>query len=119
METNLKRMAKAIKHVKTGEITYAIRKSQYNGFVIAEGDVLGMWDGDIAVVGKDPFDVLERLLEKMVGPSDEVVTVFYGCGLARDEVLARTASLVDRFAQCEIEVREGGQPLYYFIVSVE
>lgn len=119
METNLKRMAKAIKQVKTGEITYAVRKSQYNGFAISEGDILGMWDGDIAVVSRDPFDVLEKLLEKMVGPSDEVITIFFGCGLSEDEVLARTAPLSDRFGQCEIEVREGGQPLYYFIVSVE
>ena len=119
METNLKRMAKAIKQVKTGEITYAVRKSQYDGFAISEGDILGMWDGDIAVVGKDPFDVLLRLLEKMVGPSDEVITIFFGCGLMEDEVLAHTGSLGGRFGQREIEVREGGQPLYYFIVSVE
>ncbi len=119
METNLKRMAKAIRQIKTGEITYAVRKSQYNGFLISEGDILGMWDGDISVVGKDPFDVLKRLLEKMVGPSDEVITIFSGCGLREDEVLARTGSLEAQFGQCEIEVREGGQPLYYFIVSVE
>jgi len=119
METNLKRMAKAIRQVKTGEITYAVRKSQYNGLTISEGDILGMWDGDIAVVGKDPFDVLVRLLKKMVGLSDEVITIFFGCGLKEDEVLARTGSLDEEFGQCEIEVREGGQPLYYFIVSVE
>ena len=62
---------------------------------------------------------LLRLLEKMVGPSDEVITIFFGCGLMEDEVLAHTGSLGGRFGQREIEVREGGQPLYYFIVSVE
>jgi len=119
METNLKRMAKAVKQVKTGEITFAVRKSQYNGFAISEGDVLGLIDGEIALTGSDASSVLNDLLDKMVDEDDEVITVFYGNGLDEESVWNATSDLSSRFPNCEIEIRNGGQPLYYYIVSVE
>jgi hypothetical protein len=119
METNLKRMAKAMKQVKTGEITYAVRRSQYNGFVISEGDILGMFDGEIAVIGRRPEEVLNKLLDKMVRREDEVITIFHGNGLDDDAVARATGELGERFPHCEIEIKDGGQPLYYYIIAVE
>jgi len=119
METNLKRMAKAVRRVKTGEITYAVRSTSLNGMTIQPGDVLGMWDGDIAIKGSNPEEVLFELAEKMLGPDDEILTVFYGDLVPQEKGESLAAELARRFPQVDVEVRFGGQPLYYYIMSVE
>jgi uncharacterized protein len=119
METNLKRMAKAVKQVKTGEITFAVRKSQFSGFSIKEGDVLGLIEGDLAVTGEKPADVLLQVLDKMVAPEDEVITIFYGNGMTEADAMEPAAAIREKFPNCELEIRAGDQPLYFYIVSVE
>ncbi|MCL5038299.1 MAG: DAK2 domain-containing protein [Firmicutes bacterium] len=119
LEANLDRMRGAAEAVKTGEVTYAIRNSGFQNGKIAEGDILGLIDGEIAVTGQDTGDVLLRLVETMVEPEVAIVTVFYGEMVEREHAAELEDRLKTRFPELEIEMHYGGQPIYYFLVSVE
>jgi DAK2 domain fusion protein YloV len=119
MGTNLKRAAKAMKQVKTGEVTYAVRQSRFDGHTINPGDVLGLFNGTIKVVGADADQVLYDLLGVMVGERDEIITVFYGSEVPEERASAVGSEVAGRFDFLDVEVRRGGQELYYYIVAVE
>lgn len=119
MEANLRRMAKAVRQVKTGEVTYAVRNSKVGGVEINSGDVLGIWDENIAVTGSSPDEVLVELAERMVSPDDEILTVFYGDLVEQSQAEKLAGTLRERFPALEVEFQFGGQPLYYYIMSIE
>lgn len=119
MEANLRRMAKAVREVKTGEVTYAVRKSVVDGVEVKPGDILGIWDGCIALTGTSPDEVLAGLAAKMVGPDSEILTVFYGDLVDEERAAGLEARLKKDMPNLDIEFRRGGQPLYYYIMSVE
>jgi len=120
MEHNLKRAAKAVRRVKTGEITFAARNGKFGKHIMKKGDILGLIDGKVEAVGQNPEEVLKKIIKSMVRKDDAVITIYYGLDAnpsfgmkAVDEL---KAELGDGF---EFEVHNGGQPLYYYIVSVE
>ncbi|MGE5485070.1 MAG: DAK2 domain-containing protein [Ignavibacteriales bacterium] len=119
MEMNLRRMAKAVRQVRTGEVTYAVRKTRVDGVEVSPGDILGIWDGSIAVTGSDPDEVLTGLAGKMVRPESEILTVFYGDLVDEERAARLEGALRTEFPELDIEFRRGGQPLYYYIMSVE
>lgn len=119
MGTNLKRAAKAVKGVKAGEVTYAVRKGKFDGHHINPGDVLGMLNGGIKVAGSEPCQVLFNLLEAMVTDRDELITIFVGKNIDDDQAKAVERQVVERYDFLDVEVRRGDQELYYFIVAVE
>ncbi len=120
MEQNLKRASKALKRVKTGEITYAARDGKFGRHAMKQGDILGLVDGKVEFVGQSPEDVLAKVVKAMVRSDDEVITVYYGNDVSHDtaETAASTLREIAR-DDVEIELQAGGQPLYYYIVSVE
>jgi len=118
-ERNGARMDKALGGVKSGEITYAVRDSKYNGIEIHEGDFIGLMDGEIVTVGSDSLSVLENLVARMADAETEVVTVFYGSDVAETDVADIRSHLVKTAPRHEIEVHRGGQPVYHYLVSVE
>lgn len=120
MEYNLRKAGKAIRSVKTGEVTFAARNGKFGKHVFKKGDIIGLADGKVEVVGNDPHEVLEALMAKMVREDDSVITVYYGQDV--DESTSREVyeMLADGFGDaCDVEVHSGGQSLYYYIVSVE
>jgi len=120
MTHNLKRAGKAIKRVKTGEVTFAARNGKFGRHNMKQGDILGLVDGKVEIVGQDPQAVLAAIVQRMVRPEDEVVTVYCGQEVSREVregVLGRIREAAGD--KVEIEVHQGGQPLYYYIVSVE
>jgi len=119
LERNGSRMEEAMAQVKSGEVTYAVRDSKYNGIEIHEGDFIGLLDGEIVTVGEDSLTALESLVARMADAETEVVTVFYGQDVPKDEAGRVKERLLRRAPQHEIEVHRGGQPLYHFLVSVE
>ncbi|HAI20895.1 MAG TPA: hypothetical protein DCM14_03220 [Clostridiales bacterium UBA8153] len=119
MGTNLKRAAKAVKGVKAGEVTYAVRKGKVDGHHINPGDVLGMLNGGIKVAGSDPGQVLYDLLEIMVTERDELITIFVGQAIDEDQAKAVERRVAELYGFLDVEVRRGDQELYYFIVAVE
>ncbi len=118
-EDNERDMLEAIKHVKTGQVTYAVRDTSFNDIPISTGDILGIGNGEIKAVGKEIPAVSTALLESLVGEEDEIITLFYGEDIDEATAAELVASLQEKFPDCEIEMYYGGQPLYYYIFSVE
>lgn len=119
LRENLESMTRAIGGISTGEVTFAVRNSSYNGFEIKEGDIIGLLEGDIACVGKEPSQVLLELLSKRVGRSDSFITIYYGHDVGEEEAQSILVKVQDRFPEAEVELYFGGQPLYFYIFSVE
>lgn len=120
MSHNLKRAAKAIKKVTTGEVTFAARDGRFGRHSMKKGDILGLVDGKVELVGAEPSGVLMNLVKRMVRGEDEIVTVYCGQDVTEDtraSVLESLKGVLDDGV--EVEVHDGGQPLYYYIVSVE
>jgi len=113
-------MKQAIAGVQTGEVTYAVRDTVYEDLEIREGDILGLWNGKIREVGKEPEAVLTALLEAMVAEAGgEVIAVYYGNGIDADRAEAVAEQLRARFPDHEVEMQYGGQPLYHYVFSLE
>lgn len=118
-ELNEKAMNTAIKNVKTGQVTFAVRDTSIDGNPIKKGDILGICENKITTVGKDTEAVLESLVEEMTDDDSEFITVYYGKGTKKHAIEKITDRLENLYPDCEVLVKNGGQPLYYYIVSVE
>lgn len=116
---NLKTMSSALKAVKTIEVTYAVRDSQYNGFKINEGDIIGLLEGEIINTGKDPMTVLIEALRAVSVGDSSLVSIYYGSDVAESDAETCQTRVTEEFPGSECEVYRGGQPLYYYICSVE
>lgn len=120
IKKNREAMTKAVKSIVTGEVTFAVRDSSYNGLEIHEGDIIGLKEGDIVCIGKKPSGALMKLLEKMVKKKEEpFITVYYGQDIDKKEAEKVQAKIMEKYPQSEVEVYHGGQPFYFYIVSVE
>lgn len=119
VETNRQAMEEAAGRVRSGSVTYAVRDSSINGLDIREGDYLGMLDSDIAAHGPDLDDVLRGLMDRMLESGDEIVTIFAGQDADEEQTARLTAYLEERYPDAELELHQGGQPLYYYLISVE
>lgn len=119
LRENLESMTEALGGVSTGEVTFAIRDSTYNGFQIHEGDIIGLKEGDIISVGKDPTQVLLDLLAKCVQRADSFITVYYGHDVTEEEARLALDQITQVMPEVEVELYYGGQPLYSYVFSVE
>jgi len=119
LEDNVDDMTLAMKSVKHGEIAQAIRDSQYMNLMINKGDIIGKFDGKICVAEKDIEKALLGLLRIMNQEHNELITIFYGSEISRNEAEAILAGVEDEFGDREIELHYGGQPHCYYILSVE
>jgi len=118
-EENVQNMTTAFRQVSSGEVTYAVRNSQYGELEIAEGDILGLIEGTIKTTGRDIFDVAKNVLEEMNWREKDLVTIFYGKDMAEEDVSLLTDWLSEEKPEIEVEVYSGKQPLYYYILGVE
>jgi DAK2 domain fusion protein YloV len=116
---NLRGMSNAIKNVSTIEVTYAVRATQYNGFKIEEGDIIGLQNGEIITTGKEPDDVIIEALQSTVTDDSSLISVYFGADIQQEKAEALKEKIAAAFPSCETEVYRGGQPLYYYIASVE
>lgn len=119
LEDNLAAMESSLGEVKTGEITYAVRSTVAGDLQIEERDIIGLAEGKIAVVGSNPSDVAFDLLATMVDEDSTVISIYYGEDQQADQAELLGEALHEKYPDCEVEVYSGGQPLYYYIVSVE
>ena len=118
-EANVESMTAVLDGVKTGEVTYAVRDTSIGGMAIAKGDIMGISDGDIQTTGRDVNAVTAELLAGMIKPDSELISIYYGADQPESAAEALVAELEESYPDCDIEVSEGAQPLYYYIVSVE
>jgi uncharacterized protein len=114
-----KKMTKALSAVQTGELTTAVRNVEIEGVNVKQGQVIALLDGKLVVSANSIEEGLLRLLEKANAGEHEIITLFYGQDMPHNEA-NRMADLVRaKFSNQEVEVQEGGQPHYQFIISIE
>ena len=118
-DMNAKRMAEAAEHVKTGTVTYAVRDSEYNGVQIHKGDIIGMHNGKIEYCGNSVHDVVLDMMKAVVTDDAELITVYYGADTTKEDAEQVAAEIAEQYPNCEVDCLLGGQPLYYYLISVE
>ena len=118
-EVNVRSMTAAIDSVKSGQVTYAVRRSNFDGISIEEGDIMGLCDGRIVTTGKSINAVTRDLIDKMLEDGGELVTILYGKDVTEESAIELADMADDRHIDVDFEVLPGGQPLYYYILSVE
>ena len=112
-------MTEAIGDVVSGQVTFAVRDTVVDGHEINEGNILAIAEGKIKAVGPKLDDTMMRLFEEMVDEDSELVTLYYGDEVSEEEAKNMASAIEDKYEACEVEVHYGGQPLYYYIISVE
>ncbi|MBR4429148.1 MAG: DAK2 domain-containing protein [Clostridia bacterium] len=118
-ETNLNEMNEAAQKVHTASITFSVRDTVFDEMQIHANDIMGMIDNKIQQLGRDAKEVAIKLLESMVGPESGVITVYYGQDVEEQTAQALGDEIQDKYADCEVYVQSGGQPLYYYLIAVE
>ena len=119
LEENTEEMTEAIARVKTGQITYAVRDTRIEDNEIHEGDIMGIGDKGILAVGSGKEKVAEDTVAAMMTDDAEVISVYYGADASEEKAEELAATLEEKYPDCEVEVNYGGQPIYYYIISVE
>ena len=119
VEENLKSLKNAIKEVKTGSVTYAVRDTEIDGINVKEGNMLGLVEGKIKEVGEDKKIVAGKVLDDMIDEECELITVYYGEDVTDEEANEFELELQGKYEDLDIQFYKGNQPLYYFLMSVE
>ena len=118
-EENAEVMCEEIKMVKTGQLTYAVRDTHIDDKDIHEGDIMGVGDHGILAVGKDIEATALETVEQMIDEDAELISVYYGEDMTEEAAEALGEKLSEAYPDCDVEVNPGGQPIYYYIISVE
>lgn len=118
-EENLASMTDAISRVKTGQVTYAVRDTRIDDKEIHEGDIMGIGDAGILAVGKERLQVAEDMVAEMIDEESEIISVYYGEDISEEEAEDLSNKLSEKYPDCEVELNQGGQPIYYYLISVE
>lgn len=118
-ETNERDMTDAIKRIKSGQVTYAVRDTVVNDVMIKKGDYLSIFEKEIVATSSDRVQALKKLLQQMIDDESELVTIICGEDVNAADVEAVEGLLENEFSDLEFEIHEGNQPVYSFIVAIE
>lgn len=118
-EENAAVMEEEISRVKTGQLTYAVRDTHIDDKTIHAGDIMGVGDHAILSVGKDIDEVALETVEQMVDDDTELISIYYGEDMNEDEADTLRDKIEAQYPDCDVELNQGGQPIYYYIISVE
>ncbi|MCM1438636.1 MAG: DAK2 domain-containing protein [Roseburia sp.] len=116
---NKTNMTHAIDNVAAGQVTYAVRTTTMNGFKLKEGDIIGLNSKKILAKSDSIDDTTLELIKKMKNNEHEVITLYYGEGVDEEAATALAAKVGEAYPDCDVDVHFGGQPVYYYIVSLE
>lgn len=119
VENNEAAMQRAVSRVKSGQVTYAVRDTSIEGVEIKEGDYIGIMDGKIVVSTSSLQETSEALLDRLVSDEDEIITIISGEDVQEDQLEQLSRYAEDKFSHADLDVHEGGQPLYYYLFAVE
>ena len=119
LATNVRIMTEAAKTIHTAEITTAVRSAQINGIQVQEGKIIGLVDGKLKVKGNSSDAVVMECLREMLVEEHEIITLYYGEPVAADEAQRLADEISGRYPDQEVEVVDGGQPHYHYIISAE
>ena len=112
-------MLDAISKVQTGQITYAVRDTRIDDKEIHEGDIMGIGDNGILAVGSGREEVAAATVDAMMTEDAEVISIYYGADTSEEDAESLASSVEEKYPDCEVELSRGGQPIYYYIISVE
>ena len=112
-------MKDAIKLVDTATVTFAVRDTSFGDKEIKEGNILGMLNDQIEVVADDVMEGTKELLKTSIKEESEVIGIYYGADTTEESAAELATFIEENYPDCEVEIQNGGQPLYYFIISVE
>ena len=118
-EENKTNMIHALDNVKAGQVTHAVRTTNVNGFSIKEGDIIGLDDKKILAKSDNIDEAVLKLLDKLKEESHEVITLYYGSEVKEEDAEALTEKVQDAFPDCDVDCHCGGQPVYYYLLSLE
>ena len=118
-EENKEAMVEAISTVKTGQVTYAVRDTEIDGFEIKMNDYMGIGDKSILAVGTDMNTVTLQMLDKMIDEDTEMVSIYFGSDSSEEEAEVILEAIEEKYPDVDVEVNNGGQPIYYYVISVE
>ena len=118
-EENKEQMMAEIENVKTGQVTYAVRDTEIDGKAIKQNDFMGIGDKSILSVGTDLKATTLEMVDAMVDEESAIVSIYFGSDSDEDSANELAAAIEEKYPDVEVEVNDGGQPIYYYVISVE
>ena len=118
-EENKEQMIDEIENVKTGQVTYAVRDTEIDGKTIKQNDFMGIGDKSILSVGTDLRATTLEMVDAMVDEDSAIVSIYFGSDSDEDSANELAAAIEEKYPDVEVEVNDGGQPIYYYVISVE
>ncbi|MBE5892274.1 MAG: DAK2 domain-containing protein [Lachnospiraceae bacterium] len=119
VDENEENMLQEIGNVKTGQVTYAVRDTVIDDKEIAKDDFMGIGDKGILAVGRDMLNVTERMVAEMVDDDSELISIYYGSDVTEEDAEILRENIESAYPSCDVELQYGGQPIYYYVISVE
>ena len=118
-EVNAEHMTGEMGRVKTGQVTYAVRDTVLDNKTIKEGDIMGIGDDGILSVCPDIDEATEELIDALVDEDSELICIYYGEDITSEGAEELAARIEEKYPDVDVELQEGGQPIYYYVLSVE
>ena len=118
-EENKETMTAELANVKTGQVTYAVRDTEIDGKTIKQDDYMGIGDSGILSVGQDLKETTLEMLDEMIDEDSAIVSIYYGSDSSMENAEELSACIEEKYPDVEIEINDGGQPIYYYVISVE
>lgn len=119
VEENKEQMMAEIENVKTGQVTYAVRDTEIDGKTIKQDDYMGIGDKSILAVGKDLKQTTLEMVDAMVDEDSAIVSIYFGSESSEGKAEEIASAIEEKYPDVEVEVNDGGQPIYYYVISVE
>jgi hypothetical protein len=118
-EENKNAMTEEISAVKTGQVTYAVRDTEIDGKTIKQGDFMGIGDKEILSVGRDLKTTTLEMVDLMIDEDSAIVSIYFGSDTTQDAADELSSLIQEKYPDVEVEINDGGQPIYYYVISVE
>lgn len=119
VDTNLEGMKEAIGNVKTGQVTYAVRDTRIDDKEIHEGDIMGIGDAGILSVGPSVEGTTKEMLEQLVDEDSELISLYFGQDVLEEDAQRFASEVAEIYPDVDVDIHSGGQPIYYYVLSVE
>ena len=119
VDTNMETMQEEIKNVKTGQVTYAVRDTKIDDKVIHEGDIMGIGDAGILSVGQSVEETTKEMLSLMTDEDTELISLYYGEDVQEEDAERFAEEIAELYPDADVDMHCGGQPIYYYVLSVE
>lgn len=118
-DENKEIMVEAISKVKTGQVTFAVRNTNFDGIDVNEGDIIGILNGKLVNSGTNLKEITAELIDNMIDDESEFISIFYGNEVSDDDAAEIQKYVKEKYSNLDVNVYFGGQPIYYYIISVE